>query len=69
MKWIHSLRCHRFFPLSPFEPKLSILLYLKIFTMGLQSFRACSHGGGGPQVGGGPRVPEVKEVLLSHTVF
>ena len=32
-------------------------------------FRACSHGGGVPRVDGGPRLPEVKEILCLHAVF
>ena len=31
--------------------------------------RACSHGGGGPQVGEAPHLPVVKESWLSHAIF
>ena len=35
----------------------------------LPHFRPDAHGGGAPRVGGGPRLAEVKEILILNAVF
>ena len=53
--------------------KLRFDWYITMFFMCVlqdkSQLRACSHGGGGPQVGEVPHLPVVKESQPSHAIF
>ena len=66
-----TLACIRVVYMNKFVALHENLFYRKfsLLRKKKQRLRACSHGGGGPQVGEVPNLPVVKESQPSHAIF